>query len=164
MKTILSLLAATATATKSPWLTDFDGMLAQVGCAAGPKQCGETNFFSTSGERCGPKRGCFKPAFFDHESCIDVAQWQCFRECPEGQALSPLRYCDCVDESEIYAMFCAPGGLGQDGDACTFDEQCESEICLDGECFTPPIVGGGFDISRPGGGLIITPPIVGPGG
>ena len=58
-------------------------------------------------------------------------------------------------------MFCAPA---LDGDACSSDGQCESEICLDGVCFTPEIVGGGFDISRPGGGLIITPPIVGPGG
>ena len=54
-------------------------------------------------------------------------------------------------------MFCAPG---LDGDACTSDGQCESGVCSAGECFTPPTVGGGFDISRPGGGMII----VGPGG
>ena len=173
MKTILSLLAASATASKSPWLTDFDGMLAQVGCAAGPKLCGATNFFSTGGEECGPKRGCFSPTYFDHESCSDVAQWQCFRECPAGQALDPLRYCKCIDEDVIYDMFCAPS-RGLDGDPCTSDDQCKSEVCSAGECFTPPIVGGGFDISRPGGGMIIVgpggenpntlPPIVGPGG
>ena len=71
--TTLCLIAAKVAADKSPWLTNFDEMLAKVGCMDGPKQCGETNYFSTSGEECGAKRACFRPTNFDHEVCRDVA-------------------------------------------------------------------------------------------
>ena len=74
----------------------------------GPKQCGANNFFKESGEECGAKRGCFSPTHFDYEGCVDVAQWQCYRECDEGQSLDPLKYCSCVDDSDIYDIFCAP--------------------------------------------------------
>ena len=74
MKSIFNLLLATAVADKSRWVTDFDEMLAGVGCSA-PKQCGASNFLATSGEECGPGRGCFSPPYFNHEMCIDVAQW-----------------------------------------------------------------------------------------
>ena len=90
MKTILSLLAATAAAEKSQWLTNFDEMLTQVGCQNGPKKCGATNFLAEYGEECGRYRGCYSPNSFEHEKCTDVAQWQCFKKCDETQALDPL--------------------------------------------------------------------------
>ena len=90
---------ATAAASKSKWLTNFDEMLAEVGCFNGPKQCGAENHLAQQGEECGPFRGCYTPKDFDHELCIDVAQWQCFKDCPEGQALDPLSYCKCVDDA-----------------------------------------------------------------
>merc|ERR1739844_240195 len=54
-----------------------------------------------------------------------------------------------------------PGGLAPG--LCQTDSDCDEdagEVCDAGECFLPTLVGGGFDISRPGGGMII----VGPGG
>ena len=64
---------ATAAASKSKWLTNFDEMLAEVGCFNGPKQCGAENHLAQQGEECGPFRGCYTPKDFDHELCIDVA-------------------------------------------------------------------------------------------
>ena len=57
----------------SRWVTDFDGMLAQVGCTNGPKQCGATNFYATSGEECGYGSGCMSAPGFDQEYCTEVA-------------------------------------------------------------------------------------------
>ena len=85
-------LMATALASKSPWVEDFRGMLAQVGCRNGPKMCGYDNKFGDGGRFCASGEGCFNPGG-NWEICDDVAQWQCFRECGEGEALNPLRYC-----------------------------------------------------------------------
>ena len=75
MKSISAFLATTAFASTSPWVTDFDGMLAAVGCSSGPRQCGATNFFAESGEECGYGRGCQTYSGIDHEACIEVAKW-----------------------------------------------------------------------------------------
>ena len=75
MKIISALLATTAFASTSPWVTDFNGMVASVGCSNGPKQCGATNFLGGSGEECGYGKGCQSFSGIDHEACIEVAQW-----------------------------------------------------------------------------------------
>ena len=46
--------------------------------------------------------------FSGWEMCTDVAQWQCFIQCDEGETLNPLRYCECIPEEERYDMFCSP--------------------------------------------------------
>ena len=160
MKTILALLAATSYAAKSRWLTNWDEMLAGVGCAL-PRECGSTNFLASSGEECGPRRGCFSADGFDWEMCSDVAQWQCFKDCGEGYALDPLQYCKCVPDSKIFKTFCASPILvgdiatpavnpnagieisivGEDGATCDSNEGCASGVCDAGTCLTPPTVG-----------------------
>ena len=51
-KLILAVLA-TASAKKSPWVRDFDGMLEAVGCLDGPVNCGADNWSLAVGEFCG---------------------------------------------------------------------------------------------------------------
>ena len=84
-------------------------MLASVGCTAGPKFCGANNRNAEDeAEFCGAGRGCSYNEWIDWEGCADVAPWQCFVDCDEGEVLSPLRYCDCIPEAELYDMFCDP--------------------------------------------------------
>jgi len=79
MKTIFAIAPLAAAVdvsgsnSLSPWVTDFSGMLAQVGCNNGPKQCGATNFYATSGEECGYGSGCMSAPGFDQEYCTEVA-------------------------------------------------------------------------------------------
>ena len=73
MKSISAFLATTAFASTSPWVTNFDGMLAAVGCTNGPRQCGATNFLSDAGEECGSGRGCQRYSGIDYEACVPVA-------------------------------------------------------------------------------------------
>ena len=138
--TINALFAAVAVAKSSPWVTNFDEKLAEVGCGNGSKQCGASNYswssiFSSSGQECESGKACSDGGGF-WESCRPVSQWQCFRKCPPGQALNPLKYCDCEDESEIFDMFCAP--LAKFGEQCSKDENCESGLsCSNGTCQQP---------------------------
>ena len=183
MKIVLSLLAATTAASKSRWLTDFDGMLAGVGCFA-PKQCGSSNFGQAAGEECGPQRGCFTADHLNWEMCVDVAQWQCFKQCDEGEQLDPLQYCKCVPDSKIFDTFCEPPtvGISQpavnptigieielkgfDGATCESNDQCLSDVCDAGVCFTPATVGISQPAVNPNGGiqLDIQPQIIQPRG
>ena len=84
MKTILAITPLAAAVdvsgsnSLSPWVTDFSGMLAQVGCNNGPKQCGASNLFATFGEECGYGSGCMStPGMsltgLDQEYCTEVA-------------------------------------------------------------------------------------------
>ena len=75
---LILTLVSSAAADQSPWVEDFDSMLASVGCTYGPKDCGAENFFYEEGEFCGPGRGCLRMEFSGWEMCADVAQWQCF--------------------------------------------------------------------------------------
>ena len=94
MKTYFgSLFAAASVAKTSPWVTNFDEKLAEVYCGNGPKQCGASNLLATGGEECGSGKACRVDAASGWETCNDVAEWQCFRTCPDGQSLSPLRWC-----------------------------------------------------------------------
>ena len=174
MKIVLSLLAATAAASKSRWLTDFDGMLAGVGCFA-PKQCGASNFGQASGEECGPQRGCFTATHLNWEMCVDVAQWQCFKQCDEGEQLDPLQYCKCVPDSQLFDTFCEPPTVGSridfpavnptigieldikglDGATCESNDQCVSDVCDAGFCITPETVGISQPAVNPNGGIQI---------
>ena len=95
----LTLISA-ASASKSKWVEDFDGMLESVGCSDGPKDCGANNHANSKGQYCGSGRGCLRDEFSEWELCVDVAPWQCFEECDEGEVLSPLRYCKCIPASE----------------------------------------------------------------
>ena len=97
-KLILAVLA-TASAKKSPWVRDFDGMLEAVGCLDGPVNCGADNWSLAVGEFCGAGKGCLYDEISDWAICVDVAPWQCFRECDEGEVLNPLRWCQCIPES-----------------------------------------------------------------
>ena len=83
-------------------------MLEAVGCQSGPIECGADNLFADAGEFCGAGRGCLNFEIINWSICVDVAKWQCFRECDEGEVLNPLRYCQCIPESQQYDMFCAP--------------------------------------------------------
>ena len=172
MKIVLSLLAASAAASKSRWLTDFDGMLAGVGCSA-PKECGASNFGQAAGEECGPQRGCFTASHLNWEMCIDVAQWQCFKKCDEGEQLDPLQYCKCVPDSKIFDTFCEPATvgfsqpaenpnagieleiIGLDGATCESNDQCESGVCDAGFCYLPPVAGISQPAVNPNGGIEI---------
>ena len=82
-------------------------MLESVGCSSGPKNCGANNHAGSTGEFCGAGQGCFKLDASEWELCLDVAQWQCFDECSEGEVLNPLQYCKCIPETELYGLFCA---------------------------------------------------------
>ena len=136
MKTTLSILfTAAAVAKSSPWITNFDEKLAEVGCGNGPKLCGASNRLSSRGQECESGEACSDGRGF-RESCKPVSEWQCFEKCPPGQALNPLKWCDCVDESKIFDMFCAP--LAAFGEQCTQDENCESGLsCTHGTCQQP---------------------------
>ena len=71
--------------------------------------CGADNRYAEDdAEFCGAGRGCSYNEWIDWEGCTDVAPWQCFVECGEGEVLSPLRYCHCIAEYELYDMFCDP--------------------------------------------------------
>ena len=79
MKTIFNaLFAAAAVAKTSPWVTNFDGKLAELYCANGPKQCGADNLLSAGGEECGAGKACRTNPASGWETCNDVAEWQCF--------------------------------------------------------------------------------------
>ena len=34
-------------------------------------------------------------------------------DCDEGEVLSPLAYCKCIPDSELYDMFCEPGATDE---------------------------------------------------
>ena len=75
-KSLASLaLISVASASKSKWVEDFDGMLEAVGCSDGPKDCGANNHANSIGEYCGAGRGCFIDDVSAWELCTDVAQW-----------------------------------------------------------------------------------------
>ena len=141
MKSTLSaFFTAAAVAKSSPWVTNFDEKLAEVGCPNGPKQCGATNYswssyFSYAGQECESGEVCSDGGGF-WEQCRPVSRWQCFRKCPTGQALNPLKYCECTDDSEIFDMLCAPRAAF--GEQCSLDENCESGLsCTHGTCQQP---------------------------
>ena len=113
----------TADESLSPWVTDYEGMLAQVGCQNGPKDCRSTFDTDPDPVYCGSGETCYITAF--GQFCTDVAKWQCHRECPEGQVLNPIHYCTCIDIEERYEMFCADDGptdpIGEEGESCLAD-------------------------------------------
>ena len=71
-KLVFAVLS-TASASKSPWVEDFDGMLEAVGCAYGPVDCGADNRFGAGGELCGAGRGCLNDGISQWSICVDVA-------------------------------------------------------------------------------------------
>ena len=51
---------------------------------------------------CGEKEACYQGF------CYDVRKYHCVEQdkCESGTSLDPLRYCECIPESEVKAMFC----------------------------------------------------------
>ena len=128
-------------------------MLASVGCTAGPKFCGANNEYAEDdAEFCGAGAGCSYNEWIDWEGCTDVAPWQCFVECDEGEVLSPLRYCDCIPEAELYDMFCDPEPVILSRVASSEPEPVILSRVASSE---PLIVRPSFDIKPPVGALPI---------
>ena len=98
--------------------------------------------------------------------------------------MDPLQYCKCVPDSKIFDTFCEPPtvGISQpavnptigieielkgfDGATCESNDQCLSDVCDAGFCFTPTAVGISQPAVNPNGGiqLDIQPQIIQPRG
>ena len=131
---------AAAGQSLSSWVTDYEGMLAQVGCRNGPKDCRSPWDTDPNPVYCGSGEACFITEF--GQFCTGVYDWQCYKECPEGQVLNPIHYCTCIDIEERYEMFCADDGptdpIGEEGESCLADENClEGLECRNHICSRP---------------------------
>ena len=46
------------------------------------------------------------------DECIGVRIYQCMDfDCPAGEILTPIKYCECVPEEDVLAMFCLPADI-----------------------------------------------------
>ena len=120
---VVSELAATARGILSPYLDDWDAIMAEIGCEEGPLVCG-VDENGAGGEICDEGYACFRSSI-GVELCDNVYPAQCSRECPEGTVLSPLRYCTCISFQERYQMFCAGAGEGGGGNRQTGEEEID---------------------------------------
>ena len=101
-------LATTSNAYYSEYWTDWEGSLAAIqdgpNCGNGPAVCGADA--DGNAVACMDGYACFRSAFGD--ICDDVARYQCYTECAEGETRNPLRYCQCITIEDRDAMFCEP--------------------------------------------------------
>ena len=86
-------------------------------CANGPVQCG-----SYAPGPCDADEGCASVCLGGGDDCTSVclklAPGQCRKACPEGQSLDPLKWCECIDDADRLAMFCAPEPTPEPEPAC----------------------------------------------
>ena len=92
---ILSVIGS-ANAYYSEYWTNYDDTVAAIGCDT-PVDCG--------GETCDAGYVC-RHTEVGVSVCDDVHRYACRVECPDGEVLSPIAYCQCIDEIERDAMFC----------------------------------------------------------
>ena len=135
----ISAIVTIATAAKpnNSWLLDYEGMLAEVGCRNGPRDCRSYYDINPDPVYCGTEGACF--INFLSEFCREFYDWQCFLNCPEGQVLNPLQYCSCIDIEEQYEMFCEPDESDdsdkEEGEFCVFVNDCKAGLeCRDFMC------------------------------
>ena len=137
---LVASLAATSHAFYSSYWTHWDDMMDEMDCPNGPVVCG--------GDTCMEGYACFKSAFGD--KCDDVARYQCSKDCGDGHALNPLRYCTCITEAERDAMFCADeadSGSGDGGDSDIDGGPISINCCADTKYSNP------YQVTCPSGTL-----------
>merc|ERR1712113_557124 len=95
-----------------------------------------------NGAECMKGYACFTGSNGKKE-CDDIARYQCRKGCEDGYVLNPLRFCECIKESDRDAMFCADGAA-QPAEATESEEETSAPMiqkitCPDGQmlnCFT----------------------------
>lgn len=97
-------MATTSRAIFSRYWNDWDNMMEEISCPNGPTTCGVDEYGSDI--FCGTTNACNPDGDYGPE-CENVSRYMCSKTCPEGEVLSPLRYCTCISEEVRDAMFCA---------------------------------------------------------
>ena len=76
------------------------------------------------------------------KSCNDVARYQCKKGCPPGEALNPMKYCECMPVPERDAMFKEKGSSSGSSSGSSYkpvSDEFQTITCPDGQtlkCFT----------------------------
>lgn len=84
----------------------FANQISVPECPNGPVQCGSLN-----PGPCKSDQACATIRLSADSSasvCLDLAPGNCRRGCPTGQSLDPTKWCECIDDADRLAMFCAP--------------------------------------------------------
>ena len=77
-------------------------------CTYGPVACG-IDYITGESKFCGNDQACGQVCTESgcKNYCFKLAPGQCRKQCPEGQTLNPVEWCECIDIKERDSMFCA---------------------------------------------------------